>query len=302
MAIGRISGPLLKSNLLRSGVNLAFENDLLVLDVNNDKVGIKLGLNNGDQNDPILPQHELDVNGTSKTTNLIVDVQADLADITISGNTIQSSSDLNLVTIGADSVVYQKQLDIQDISIYDNVISTNNGNVNLELRPNGTGIVDVFSEVNVTGNIHATGNITADGNIQLGSTDQTAPNDDTVTFNAEIASDLIPDADNTYQLGTAAKRWSDIYVQNFVATEIDTGDLFVDGIDLSLRQGKIIYVATNGDDTNTGTHPQDPVASLKYAIETIANTGDSIHIYPGTYTETFPIEIPVRVNIKRRKS
>ena len=298
MAVGRISGPLLKSNLLRSGVNLAFENDLLVLDVNNDKVGIKLGLNNGDQNDPILPQHELDVNGTSKTTNLIVDVQADLADITISGNTIQSSSDLNLVTIGADTVVYQKQLDIQDISIYDNIISTNNGNVNLELRPNGTGIVDIFSEVNVTGNIHATGNITADGNIQLGSTDQTTPNDDTVTFNAEIASDLIPDADNTYQLGTAAKRWSDIYVQNFVATEIDTGDLFVDGIDLSLRQGKIIYVATNGDDTNTGTHPQDPVASLKYAIETIANTGDSIHIYPGTYTETFPIEIPVGVNVK----
>ncbi len=298
MAVGRISGPLLKSNLLRDGVNLAFENDLLVLDVNNDKVGIKLGLNNGDQNDPILPQHELDVNGTSKTTNLVVDVQADLADITISGNTIQSSSDLNLVTIGADTVVYQKQLDIQDISIYDNVISTNNGNVNLELRPNGTGIVDIFSEVNVTGNIHATGNITADGNIQLGSTDQTTPNDDTVTFNAEIASDLIPETDDTYQLGTAAKRWADIYVQNFVATEIDTGDLFVDGIDLSLRQGKIIYVATNGDDTNTGTHPQDPVASVKYALETIANNGDSIHIYPGTYTEEFPIEIPVGINVK----
>ena len=28
MAIGRISGPLLKANLLREGVNLAFENDL----------------------------------------------------------------------------------------------------------------------------------------------------------------------------------------------------------------------------------------------------------------------------------
>ncbi|MEK9804685.1 MAG: LamG-like jellyroll fold domain-containing protein [Euryarchaeota archaeon] len=298
MAVGRISGPLLKSNLLRDGVNLAFENDLLVLDVNNDKVGIKLGLNNADQDDPILPQHELDVNGTSKTTNLIVDTQADLANITISGNTIQSSNDLNLVTTGIDTVVYQKQLDVQDISIYDNIVSTNNSNANLELRPNGTGIVDVFSDMNVTGNIHATGNITADGNIQLGSTDQTVPNDDTVTFNAEIASDLIPDQDDTYQLGTAAKRWADIYVENFIATQIDTGDLFVDGIDLSLRQGNIIYVATNGDDTHTGTHPQDPVASIKYAVETLATAGDTIHVFPGTYTETFPIELPVGVNIK----
>jgi len=60
MAIGRISGPLLKANLLREGVDLAFENDLLYLDVNNARVGI----NNA------TPQHDLDVSGTTKTTNL----------------------------------------------------------------------------------------------------------------------------------------------------------------------------------------------------------------------------------------
>ena len=41
MAVGRISGPLLKSNLLRNGVDLAFETDLLYLDVSNSRVGIK---------------------------------------------------------------------------------------------------------------------------------------------------------------------------------------------------------------------------------------------------------------------
>ena len=34
MAIGRISGPLLKEDLLRDEVNLAFETNLLFLDVN----------------------------------------------------------------------------------------------------------------------------------------------------------------------------------------------------------------------------------------------------------------------------
>jgi hypothetical protein len=40
MAIGRISGQMLKSNLLRSGTDLAFETNLLVLDVSNSFVGI----------------------------------------------------------------------------------------------------------------------------------------------------------------------------------------------------------------------------------------------------------------------
>jgi hypothetical protein len=40
MAIGRISGQMLKSNLLRSGTDLAFETTLLVLDVTNSRVGV----------------------------------------------------------------------------------------------------------------------------------------------------------------------------------------------------------------------------------------------------------------------
>ena len=40
MAIGRISGQMLKANLLRSGVDLAFETNLLVLDVSNNFVGV----------------------------------------------------------------------------------------------------------------------------------------------------------------------------------------------------------------------------------------------------------------------
>jgi len=40
MAIGRISGAMLKSNLERLGTDLAFETDLLYLDVANDRIGI----------------------------------------------------------------------------------------------------------------------------------------------------------------------------------------------------------------------------------------------------------------------
>ena len=40
MAIGRITGSVLKSNLTRNGTDLAFETNLLYLDVTNSRIGI----------------------------------------------------------------------------------------------------------------------------------------------------------------------------------------------------------------------------------------------------------------------
>ena len=282
MAVGRISGPLLKSNLIRNGIDLAFETDLLYLDVNNQRIGVRTNT----------PSHDLHVNGTARTTNLIVDNIAEIADITISGNTIQSANTLNLLTTGADSVVYQRQLDIQSISIFDNVINTNDSNANLELRPNGTGQVEVFSNLQVNGDIHATGNISADGNITLGDADT-----DNVTFNAEVASDIIPDTTDTYRLGNSTKRWDQVWSDTINADTITASSLVLDGVDMTLRQGNIFYVAKNGDDARTGTHPQDPFLTVGQAL-TQASTGDTVYIYPGAYEETFPLTIPVGVTVK----
>ena len=282
MAVGRISGPLLKSNLVRNGVNLAFETDLLYLDVNNNRVGIKTAN----------PQAELDVNGTIRTTNLNVTTgTAEFGDINISGSTISSDSTfLNLGTL--DNIVYNKVALIDDLKLENNTVSTTVSNANLEFRPNGTGSVNVQSNLNVTGNIHATGNISADGDIVLGDADT-----DSITFNADVNSNIVPDQDNTFQLGTPAKRWKDVYVANFNADAITTTSLTTGGVDLLLKQGNIIYVAENGNDTNDGDHPQDPYASLTKALS-VATAGDTIHIFPGTYTEAFPLTVPAGVTVK----
>ena len=58
MAIGRISGSVLKSNLTRNGVDLAFETNLLYLDVTNSRVGIGTSE----------PTTALQVNGTVTAT------------------------------------------------------------------------------------------------------------------------------------------------------------------------------------------------------------------------------------------
>jgi hypothetical protein len=284
MAIGRISGPLLKADLLREGVNLAFETDLLYLDVVNSRIGINTAS----------PQYELDVNGVIRSTGLQVSTLADIADITVTGSTIETSQPV--LTLGtADTVVYQNKLTVDSIDIGhidSNVISTNGANTNLELNPNGTGTVEIFADTNVYGDIVATGSVIAEGNITIGDA-----NTDNVTFNAEITSDIIPDQTNTYSLGKIGQQWQDVWVENFFAGTINTTGLEVDGVDLALRQGNIFYVAENGDDTYSGDHPNDPFGSVKYALSQ-ASAGDTVHIYPGVYTEEFPITVPVGVTLK----
>ena len=281
MAIGRISGPLLKANLLREGVNLAFENDLLYLDVNNNRIGI----NNA------TPQYDLDVVGTTRAPTLEVSTLANIGNVSITGTTISTTQPtLNLGA--ADNVIYQNKLTIDSFDLENNVISTNQADTNIEFNPNGTGTVEIFADTHVTGNITATGNISSDGNITLGDADT-----DNVTFNAEINSNIIPDATNTYSLGSTTKYWSDVRTQNFFANTVTTDSITVAGVDIALRQGNIFYVAENGLDSYTGDHPSDPYGSLKYAL-TQATSGDTIHIYPGVYQEIFPMTVPAGVTVK----
>ena len=388
--LGRISGQLLKDNLTRNGHDLTFDKivdadplvakeGLLHLDVTNRRVGINTET----------PGYDLDVNGTTRTTDLEVSQQAVIANVTISTDQITSDTGtLNLTNGTGNQINYQAKLVVDNIELENNVISTNTG-ANLELRPNGTGSVDIYADTNVYGDVYVTGNIRADGNITVGDA-----NTDNITINADVASDIIPDADITYKLGNGGtaykegveftlgdvtvtvsssgtvatlsipaagpawvdtltgnvigksyqlaidgtsgsysvntvgawsgtnpqtvsitndglldgtynvssirfdqKRWLDVWVNNLYADAIVTGDITVDSINLNSVQGKIYYVATNGSDSNAGQHQNDPFASVKHALS-VAASEDTVYIYPGTYTEQFPLTVPVGVSVR----
>jgi len=287
--LGRISGQLLKENLTRNGHDLAFDTDLLYLSVVDPTQPLKvvgIGINN------INPSTELDVSGTTKTTDLDVTTQADLADLTVLGSTITSNTGtLNLSNNTGDQVTYQNKLVIDDIDITSNIISTNNGSVNLELRPHGSGTVDIYADTNVYGNITVTGNIRTDGTITVGDA-----NTDNITINADVASNIIPDQTDTYTLGDVDHKWKDVWVQNIYADNIISGDITVDGVNLTTRQGNIYYVSVNGNDTNTGTHQNDTFKTIYHALSE-AIDGDTVYVYPGRYEEIFPLTVPVGVTV-----
>jgi len=281
MAIGRISGPMLKADLLREGIDLAFETDLLYLDVTNNRVGINKSN----------PEFDLDVNGTTRIPTIEITGIADIGNITINGNNIDSNTGILELGTG-DTVIYQKKIAIDDLEIEDNIIQSITPNTDIEFRPAESGNVQIYGDADIFGDIVVTGNITAEGNIVIG--DDTI--EDTVIFNAKFASDLIPTDTSSFSLGSLTKTWKDVYVTNFFATNVIVDDLIVNDIDLRLRQGNIFYVAINGDNNFSGTHQNDPFRTIEKALSE-ATDGDTVYIYPGIYEELFPLEVPVGVTV-----
>ena len=80
-------------------------------------------------------------------------------------------------------------------------------------------------------NGHITGNLTVDGNTTLGNATT-----DTITATARFNSDLLPSADNSYDLGTSGNSWRNLFIDGTATiatlnvTTIDTANLEVTNI------------------------------------------------------------------------
>lgn len=81
-----------------------------------------------------------------------------------------------------------------------------------------TGATTLSSTLAVTGNQTNTGNLTVNGNTVLGNAAS-----DTVTVTADVASNLIPSVNNTYDLGASGSEWKDLYIDG--TANIDTGSI-----------------------------------------------------------------------------
>jgi hypothetical protein len=215
--IGRIGGQVLTDNLLRAGVDLAFETDLLYLDVTNRRIGIEDNT----------PSYDLDVNNNLRTTDLIVDAQADIQNLRIIGpNTISTSvGGIDVFINGGGELFHDRMISRTGSTNYllfdGNRISSFNNN-NIVFDPNGSGQVLIGANTEITGNLAVSGNIAVSGNLSkqgnliLGDDvidgEGNVPENDIVDFNVPFSQDLVPGIDNSFDLGgslgdSTAGRW-----------------------------------------------------------------------------------------------
>ena len=61
--------------------------------------------------------------------------------------------------------------------------------------------------------------------------------------------------------------------------------------------GKTLYVTSNGDDQNTGLDDTNAKATIKAAVA-LAVPGDTVKVFPGTYIENNPINLPDNVSVE----
>ena len=85
------------------------------------------------------------------------------------------------------------------------------------------GAADISGNLAVGGNLTVTGTATIAGNLTFGDAAS-----DTVAFSADVASNLLPSADNTYDLGASGSEWKDLYLDgtaNIDSLVADTADI-----------------------------------------------------------------------------
>ena len=205
--LGRIGGQVLTDNLVRAGVDLAFETDLLYIDVNNQQIGIK----------DSTPVYTLDVNGNTHTDELTVVTQLAAGNLRInSPDTISTSIGGIDVYINGGGEIFHDRLVTASLVLDGNLISSIS-NSNIVLDPNGSGTAELRANTNITGDLAVSGNISMSGNLTgLGTLTFGNQTLDTVTINTDFTQSIIPGDDLTFAMGadagdSSARRWSQAY-------------------------------------------------------------------------------------------
>lgn len=219
--LGRIGGQALTDNLLRAGVDLSFETNLLYLDVVNRRIGIRKSN----------PLYTLDVNSNIRTNDLSVSNQAAIDNLRINApNTFSTSVGPIAVKINGSTIFHDRlatQVSGAPKLLFDGNLISSFSNGNIILDPNGSGTVEFKASTNITGDLGVSGNINIVGNLtglsKLIIGDQTI---DTVTVNTDFTQSIIPGDDLAYALGADAndsspRRWAQIHAPDW--TNISTG-------------------------------------------------------------------------------
>jgi hypothetical protein len=155
----------------------------------------------------------------------------------------------NTVDLGTSSLKYKDAYLAGDLNLDGSITSA--GAVSL-------GSTAITGTLSVSTDTTLTGNLTANGNTTLGNAAT-----DTVTVNADVASNLIPSVDDSYDLGAVGSEWRNAYIDG--TAYIDTG---------SIDTANVATLAVSGNATVTGNITVD--GSINATINGNSTTADTL--------------------------
>ena len=168
----------------------------------------------------------------------------------VAGSAVLRPKTTNTVDLGTSSLKYKDAYLAGDLSLGD--AATIGGALNV------TGAATLSSTLAVTGNQTNTGDLTVNGNTTLGNAAT-----DTVTVNADVASNLIPSVDDSYDLGAVGSEWRNAYIDG--TANIDTA---------SIDTANVGTLAVSGSGTVTGNLTVN--GSINATVVGVASTANTL--------------------------
>jgi len=161
MALGKISGPMLLTNLERQGIDLSIETNLFYVDVSNAKVGINSAS----------PDKLLTVEGNARVDNVAIENDT-ISNVLGNGNvSIQSTGtgnvnlrnlwvdSNNIISAASGNIELGNPVVVENFFISANTITNTLANGNIELLPTGSGILKFTNlELDANNNFTAAAN------------------------------------------------------------------------------------------------------------------------------------------------
>ena len=201
------------------------------------------------------------------------------------------------------------------------------GSVTLtKLNETNSGSFKVSGDISASGNLFISGNARIVGNLTFGDSDAL----DTVTVVASLSSSLIPNTNNSFDLGNTSTYWKNAYISSITGSlsgsvsgignvseysySVDSRldylevpfstsvDSRIDLLEAAMSGSKRLYVSPDGNDLNSGSQHK-PFKTIKAAVESLGAAEytninrTTIFVGSGNYTEQNPIAVPPGVAI-----
>jgi hypothetical protein len=175
-----------------------------------------------------------------------VDYDKGTTSIDLASGSVNGANGLVVGTQPNVTVIDYSKVDTGDFVLRDNTILTKSLDFNFSAQSTQ---VNLNADVQVDKNLSVDGDVTVGGVLTVGN--QTS---DTVGFTADVASDLLPDADNTRDLGSTASRWNHVYLKKAYAgnTTVDSNQIRPSNLNDNLILASLSAKVTTSSDLVIG--------------------------------------------------
>jgi len=195
---------------------------------------------------------------------------------------VNNSGDVNLgddITLGSDGALlnFGADSDVVITHVADTGLLLNSsrqlqfGDSGTHIRQSADGVLQLTSDteveinattIDINGNVDISGNLVLGGNITIGDADS-----DDISFGGELTSHIVPNADDTYDLGSSTKQWRNVYVDGTLEADAIT----VDGTSLSVIttenvQDIVGAMVTSNTETNITVTYEDSDGTLDFVV------------------------------------